>query len=126
MLLRLKQVLPVLLGVAVVMPAAVALADSMGAEGSVEELTVYSSSSTLYSNRRGELKIKEQGGTLRTYYFGGQKCSHMNLSTSQVDLLASAVNNANVNIAPTWRTGTSGTRCVVGFKMRKPTAGGPS
>ncbi len=124
--LRLKQVLPALLGAAVAMPAAVALADSMGAEGSVTELAVYSSSSTLYANRRGELKLKEQGGSNRTYYFGGQKCSHMNLSTSQVALLSTAVNNPNVNIAPTWRSGTSGTRCIVGFKMRKPTAGGPS
>ena len=118
MRLRLKQVLPVLLGAAVAIPAAVAYADTNGAEGTVESLTVYSSSSTLYTNRRGELKVREQGGTLRQYYFGGTKCSHMNLSTSQVELLARALNNSDVAIVPKYLPGTSGSRCVVGFSMQ--------
>jgi hypothetical protein len=105
---------------------AIAYADSTGAEGTIESLTVYSSASSSYSQKRGQVKLRENGGTLRTYVFGGSKCQYKNLSMSQINLLAGAVNSGTQHFVPLYVSGLSNSRCLVGVRLRKPTGGGPA
>lgn len=95
-----------------------ARADTVGSAGALESLTLYSSSSTEYENRHGELVVREAGNIARTYYFGGSRCAYQTLASDQLDLLGRTVNRNGVTVTPYYVSGVSGSRCVVGFSMQ--------
>ena len=110
-----------LLAAVVALPAT-ALADSFGSSGELTRIVIYDSSSDDYSQKRGEVDIRTSGGSSTTYVWGGSKCNNMNLSSTNIRLLADVVNNADKTVTPRWKSGMGSTRCIVGFTVSVPPA----
>ena len=116
------SLLPRLSLVAAMMTAfvpATTFADSAGAVGKVESVTVYESSSDEYAMANGVLTVKEDSsGTKRDYKWGGSLCAGRNVSASSIGMLFDALRSQdNVEIAPVYKSGNGTTRCLTGFKL---------
>jgi hypothetical protein len=97
---------------------ATSFADSTGNSGVVDELSVYESGSDAYAMANGVLTVKESGGSKREYKWGGSLCAGRNVSASSISMLFDAMRSqAEVNIVPSYKTGSANTRCLTGFKL---------
>ena len=93
-------------------------ADSLGALGAVDSVTVYESSSDDYAMQNGVLTVREKTGTKRNYKWGGSFCPNRTLSASSIALLIDALrSNTAVEIVPSYKIGNGSERCLTGFKL---------
>jgi hypothetical protein len=116
--MSLRPCLSLLAGLMIVSAPATTFADSLGAVGTVENLTVYESSSDDYAMANGLLTVREKSGTKREYKWGGSLCPGRNVSASSIAMLFEALRSQpTVEIVPSFKTGTGGSKCLTGFKL---------
>ncbi|MCY1056082.1 MULTISPECIES: hypothetical protein [Nannocystis] len=97
---------------------ATTFADSAGAVGAVDTLTVYESSSDDYAMANGLLTVREKSGTKRDYKWGGSLCPGRNVSAGSLAMLFEALRSQQtVEVVPSYKTGNGATRCLTGFKV---------
>ncbi len=93
-------------------------ADSLGAIGVVDSVTVYESSSDDYNMQNGVLTVREKTGTKRNYKWGGSFCPSRTVSAASISLLFEAMrSNTTVEIVPSYKVGNGSERCLTGFKL---------
>jgi hypothetical protein len=102
--------------------AAPALADQTLAFGPVIGLTVNQNSADLYSSHRGKLIILDSQLQMREFYWGGQSCNGRNLTEADLQILARAVGNRSLYVAPSSKNGAGGRKCLVGYILAEPDA----
>jgi hypothetical protein len=61
--------------------------------------------------------VKNSGGTLDEYRWGGSSCGTKVLTEEQVAALQRAQNNKKMTIEFRTQDGQGGSKCVVGFKL---------
>ncbi len=98
-----------------------ALADQTGTPGPLVGLTVNESSANLYVSHRGKLVVMDVNSlTLQEYFWGGAACNGKNLSEYNLQVLSRAVGNRSLYIAPSWKGGAGGRKCLVGYILAEP------
>jgi hypothetical protein len=111
----------------IVSAPATTFADSAGALGNVDAVTVYESSSDDYAMANGVLTVREKSGTKRDYKWGGSLCPGRNVSSGSISMLLDALRSTQtIEIVPSYKVGNGATRCLTGFKLSfdRPATGG--
>ena len=117
--MSLRPCLSLLAGLMIVSAPATTFADSLGLVGTVENLTVYESSSDDYAMANGLLTVREKSGTKRDYKWGGSLCPGRDLGANSINLLFEALRaKKQVEVTPTYKAGNGGERCLTGFKLQ--------
>ena len=102
---------------AVLFCAGVATADDVGAIGSVAGLQINTTSADTYLQFHGRMYVKNAGGTLDEYRWGGTSCGLRYLSEDQIAALHRALDSKKMQIQPLSQTGQGDAICLVGFTM---------
>jgi hypothetical protein len=107
-----------LLGAAAICCTGSALADNIGAFGSVVQVTVNGSSSDEIFLARGRLVIDEGEQFFRQYQWGGTACNGKNMSADDVaNLMMALRERRSVSVTPAWLIGAGGARCLVSYRI---------
>lgn len=116
--MSIRSCLSLLAGLMIATAPATTFADSAGATGTVDAVTVYESSSDNYAMANGIVTVREKSGTKRDYKWGGALCPGRNVSANSVAMLLDALRSgAAVEILPSYKLGNGSTRCLTGFKL---------
>lgn len=92
-------------------------ADTPGAIGPVAALQVNTTSADTYLQYHGRVFVKNPGGSLDEYRWGGSSCGTKVLNDAAVAALQGALNNKRVQIQPLHVPGQGSVLCLVGFEM---------
>jgi hypothetical protein len=94
-----------------------ARADDVGAIGTPVALQVHTDDADGYLQFHGRLFVKNTGGTLDEYRWGGTSCGSRTLTEAQVASLHRGIDNKRMQIQPIHQPGQGQTLCLVGFEL---------
>lgn len=98
-----------------------AYADLIGRPGALVAIQVNKIGSDKYITNSGKIVVEEAGTLeLREYRFGGVLCAGRNLSESDINTLGRAVSSDVMHVAPFYKLGQAGVRCLVSFIIADP------
>lgn len=107
----------VLLVSALTCAATAATADDVGPLGSIARLEVSTTSADTYLQYHGRMFLKNEGGTVDEYRWGGVSCGTRVLTEGQFAVLQAAQNNKKMLVEPLTQDGQGLTKCLVGVRM---------
>lgn len=113
-----KIVYGALLGAAALLSAGSAMADNVGAYGTVAQVTDIGSQSDEVYSAQGRLVIDEGQQFYRNYQWGGTACNGKTMSEADVaNLLMALTERRSMTVTPQWKVGAGGARCLVAYRM---------
>ena len=113
-----KIVYGALLGAAALLSAGSAMADNVGAYGTVAQVTDIGSQSDEIYSAHGRLVIDEGQQFYRNYQWGGTACNGKTMSEADVaNLLMALTERRSMTVTPQWKLGAGGARCLVAYRM---------
>lgn len=106
------------LGAGALFLSSAALADYIGAFGTVAQVSVNGASSDDTFAARGRLLIDEGDQFYRTYQWGGTACNGKNMSEDDVASFMMALRDRrSVTVTPIWSAGAGSKRCLVAYRI---------
>jgi hypothetical protein len=99
---------------------AVDAADTAGTAGTVVGLQVNTTSADAYLQHHGRVFVKDAGGNLTVYHWGGTACGTRLLTEAQVAALQQALGKMRMRIKPLHQAGQGDALCLVGFTLAPP------
>ncbi len=113
-----KIIYGALLGAAALLNAGVALAEVVGAYGTVAQVTVNMERSDNYAAMHGRLIVDEGQQYYRQYQWGGAACSGRLLTESDVaNLLMALKERGSLVVTPGYKKVAGGLRCLTSYRI---------
>jgi len=94
-----------------------AVADEVGAVGTVVGLEINDDSADTYLTHHGRMFVMNADKTLTEYRWGGSACGTRVLSDTEVASLHRALDGKQMRIQPRYQLGQADIFCVVGFTL---------
>lgn len=97
--------------------AGTAAADTLGGEGPITAIALNAPGTPGYHEVVGRLVLREQDHTLREYNWGGGRCPRVAVDEPALERLRATLGVADLLVAPRYREGGGGARCLVAFDV---------
>jgi hypothetical protein len=92
-------------------------ADNVGAVGTLAGLQVNAVTADTFLGYHGRIFVKDSGGDVVEYRWGGTSCGSRVLTEAEVAALQRALNNKQMRIQPLHQDGQGQALCLVGFML---------